>query len=68
MAWVPISAWLAALVLALVVLGFCSYEIFWKTRRLRADLARLQVNAEQLAELRARLTETQERIAAAGLR
>jgi hypothetical protein len=66
--WVPISAWLAALVVALIVLGFFGYEIVWKTRRLRADLDRLRVLGDQLGDLQGRLAETRERIAAAGLR
>lgn len=62
MAWVPISAWLAALVVALIVLGFFGYEIVWKTRRLRADLDRLRVVGDQLSALQGRLAETGERI------
>jgi hypothetical protein len=67
-AWVPISAWLAALAVALVVLGFLGYEILWKTKRLRADLDRLRVVGAQLTALQGQLAETRERIAAAGLR
>ncbi len=68
MQWIPIIAWGAAVLLALVVFGFCAYEIVWKARRLRTDLARLHERAEQLDRLRERLTEAQDRIAAAGLR
>jgi hypothetical protein len=66
--WVPIGAWAAAVLVSLVVLGYCAYEISWKIKRLRNDLRRLQVLADQLIDLRGRLTETQERVAAAGLR
>lgn len=68
MHWVPIAAWAAAAVVAVVVLGFCAYEISWKAKRLQRDLRTLQAVAGQVAELRGRVAETQERIAAAGLR
>ena len=28
MLWIPLIAWVAAVVVALVVLGFCAYEIW----------------------------------------
>ena len=68
MLWVPIAAWCVAATVALVVLGFCAYEINWKTKRLRGDLQTLQPLAEQLVEGRGRLAEAQERAVAAGLR
>lgn len=68
MSWIPIAAWSFAGVLALVVLGFCAYEIFWKAQRLQRDVTRLQGLAEQVGELRGQLAEAQQRIAAAGLR
>jgi hypothetical protein len=66
--WIPIGAWIAAAVVALVVLGFCVYEIGWKTKRLRRDLRELERLAGQLSALRGQLAQTQERIAASGLR
>jgi outer membrane murein-binding lipoprotein Lpp len=66
--WLPIAAWCVAAAVALVVLGFCTYEIIWKTNRLRADVRSLQSTADQLAELRRQLGEAQERVAATGLR
>jgi hypothetical protein len=66
--WIPIAAWIGAVVVALVVLGFCAYEILWKTKRLRGDLADLQADAAQLTLLQQRLVQTQERLAATGLR
>jgi hypothetical protein len=64
---VPVLAWSGAAVLALVVLGFCAYEIVWKARRLRSDLGSLQALQGQLDALRddaaaasARLTELAE--------
>lgn len=68
MHWIPIGAWCGAALLALVVLGFWAYEIRWKTRRLQRDLRSLQALAEQLTAVRGRLTETQDRLAAARLR
>jgi hypothetical protein len=66
--WIPIAAWGLAAAFALVVLGFCAYEIFWKAQRLQRDLRRLQGLTEQLTELRGQLAEAQERVAATGLR
>ena len=68
MHWLPIAAWCFAAVLALVVLGFCGYEISWKANRLQRDLRRLQGLTDQLVELRGQLTEAQQRVAAAGQR
>lgn len=63
MLWIPVIAWLAALALAVVVLGFCGYEIAWKSRRLAADLAladelsgRLQALGERADAVRRRLS------------
>jgi len=66
--WIPIAAWCLAGVLALVVLGFCGYEIFWKAQRLQRDVQKLEGLTDQLTELRAQLAEAQQRVAAAGLR
>lgn len=68
MAWIPIAAWIAAGVLALVVLGFCAYEIMWKAKRLQADLRELQTLSGRLEQLRGEMATTQERLAATGLR
>lgn len=65
--WIPIGAWAGAALIALVVLGFCAYEIAWKSKRLRADLQRLAELATQSQELRAELIATQQRIASTGL-
>ena len=68
MHWIPIAAWGVAVLVALVVLGFCAYEISWKTKRLQRDVRGLQGVADQLTQLRTRVAETQERVAAPGLR
>ena len=65
---IPIVAWAAAAVVAVVVLGFCAYEIIWKANRLRRDVAGLQVAADQLTELRDGLAAAQQRAAAARMR
>ncbi len=66
MAWIPIGAWIAAAVVAVVLLGFCAYEIAWKTRRLRRDVAQLQAVSGQLTEIAGQLAGVRERVA--GLR
>jgi hypothetical protein len=66
--WIPVAAWAAAAVIALVVLGFCAYELAWKSKRLRADLRELHDLAGRAQLLRTDLAAVQERIAATGLR
>jgi hypothetical protein len=66
--WVPIAAWCVAAAVAVVVLGFCAYEIIWKTKRLRQDLRTLDALADDLTRLRGQLAEAQERVVTAGLR
>ena len=57
-------AWAAAGFFAIVVLGFCGYEIAWKTRRLRADLRDLGTLAAQLTALRDEAMAAQARLSA----
>jgi hypothetical protein len=66
--WIPIAAWCAAAAIAVVVLGFCAYEIAWKTKRLYRDMQAMDGLSAQLGELRGELAEAQQRIAATGLR
>jgi hypothetical protein len=66
--WIPIAAWIAAALIAVVLLGFCAYEIIWKARRLQADLRELQTLAVQVEALRTGIADAQQRIAASGLR
>jgi hypothetical protein len=47
--WWVLGAWIGAIVLAAVVLGFCAYELVWKGRRLSTDLERLSALSRQLA-------------------
>jgi outer membrane murein-binding lipoprotein Lpp len=66
--WIPLVAWAGALVLALVILGYCAYEVVWKANRLRADLARLQALQEQVEQLRRDAYAASARAAALGVR
>jgi hypothetical protein len=59
--WIAIAAWIGAVVLAVVVFGFCGYELMWKANRLRADLARLTALSGELAAVQADLTAVSER-------
>jgi uncharacterized membrane protein len=65
---IPVVAWIAAGLVAFVVLGFCAYEIVWKTNRLRRDVAQLQGAADQLTELRDGLAAAQQRAGTARVR
>jgi len=66
--WIPLFAWLAAIVVAGVLLGFCGYEITWRARRLHADLRQLQDLGETLARLQHDAATAQQRLARSGLR
>jgi outer membrane murein-binding lipoprotein Lpp len=65
--WLVLGVWIGAVVLAVVVLAFCLYEVLWKSKRLRTDLERLNSTAARLAELQQELTaaaaQTQGRLA-----
>lgn len=62
MTWVVV-AWSAAGAIAVLLLGFCAYELSWKANRLRRDTVKLQAAAEQLGALRTQLAEAQQRAA-----
>jgi hypothetical protein len=62
---IALVAWICAAVFALAVLGFCAYELTWRTRRLRRDLDRLRELAARAEVLRADLADAQVRLAAA---
>jgi hypothetical protein len=62
-----VIGWLAvggALVFALVVLGFCVYEVLWRVRRLQRDTAMITDLAPEVAALQRRLELLQRRTAA----
>jgi hypothetical protein len=66
--WIPVVAWLAAAAFAVVVLGFCAYEIVWKARRLQTDLDRLRTLGESLRRLQDDVAAAQQRLARTGVR
>jgi hypothetical protein len=61
-----LGAWLGAIVLAVVVLGGCAYEIRWKAKRLRGDLAALRTLGEDLVGVGHELAAAAQRGAAPG--
>lgn len=63
---VAIIAWIAAAVLAVVVLSFCTYEVVWKARRLQSDLERLQSTAGRVNALQVELAAARERLTRTG--
>jgi hypothetical protein len=49
--WWVLGAWIGAVAVAAVVLGFCAYEVTWKSRRLTTDLERLTALSQKLTAL-----------------
>lgn len=66
MIWVAIVAWIVAVVVAILVLGFAGYEIWWRTNRLRADAGRLTALAEQLQQIQGDLSAARARLPGSG--
>jgi outer membrane murein-binding lipoprotein Lpp len=64
----PLLAWLGAVVIAAVVLGFCAHEIIWRARRLQGDLRQLQADSARLAQLQDHVAAAQRRLARTGAR
>ncbi|HEY0167581.1 MAG TPA: hypothetical protein VGB75_11120 [Jatrophihabitans sp.] len=60
--WIVAGAWGFAVLLAVVVLGFASYEISWKSRRLVAERARLEQQMAELTRLGAQLQAAADRL------
>jgi hypothetical protein len=60
-------AWGAAVVLGVVLLGFCAYEIKWKISRLSADAARLRTIVDELGKVEAELLASADRLRAVDL-
>jgi hypothetical protein len=60
-----ILAWVFAIVAALIILGFCAYELTWKLRRLRTDAEKLQRTVDALGVLQTQLNTLSQRAAAA---
>lgn len=59
---IVLFVWIGAVVLAAVVVVFCAYELTWKGKRLRTDLAKLQRLSGDLAELQNEVAATQQRM------
>jgi hypothetical protein len=66
--WIPLGAWLAAVAIAVVLLGFCAHEITWRARRLRRDLGRLQGLGDELSRLQGEIAAGRQRLARTGVR
>jgi outer membrane murein-binding lipoprotein Lpp len=54
--------WIGAVVVAGVVVAFCAYEISWKSKRLHADLTKLEGLQATLTSLQDELATTQRRM------
>jgi hypothetical protein len=66
--WLPVLAWAVGVAVALVVLGFAGYELWWKADRLRGDLRRLLALRETLQGMQTQLVEVQKRLPRPGAR
>ncbi|MDP9116710.1 MAG: hypothetical protein M3O28_05530 [Actinomycetota bacterium] len=66
--WIPVAAWALAVLLAVVVLGFATYEIAWKSGRLRADVASLLTLRAAVEDVRHDLDTMSRRLADLGAR
>ena len=62
MAWAVAIGWIFAVLVAVVVLGFCGYELGWKSARLQRDLSRLQALRADLAQVQEQLADAQRRV------
>ncbi|HEY2983863.1 MAG TPA: hypothetical protein VGJ38_06920 [Jatrophihabitantaceae bacterium] len=64
MSWLVGLAWGIAVLVAVVVLGACGYELAWKSKRLSKDLRDLLTMRDELASLQQRLAAAQRRLPA----
>jgi hypothetical protein len=62
--WVVTAAWAFALLVALGVLGLGAYQVSWRLRRLRGDLAALQGLQAEAQLLQTELESARRRAAA----
>jgi membrane-anchored protein YejM (alkaline phosphatase superfamily) len=60
--WIALFAWIGVVVFAVIVLGFCAYELVWKSHRLQRDLATLVALGERAQRLQADVTAAQQRL------
>lgn len=63
--WPVLVAWGAALLIAIVILLFCGYELRWKAARLQRDQARLGDVVAELGAVAQELASAQARLDAA---
>jgi hypothetical protein len=63
---VVIVAWIVAVFVAIVVLGFCAYELTWKLHRLQNDSARLETVIDGLTGVQVELATIQKRFSGRG--
>lgn len=68
MSWIPLVAWLAAVVIAAVWLGFCAYELTWKARRLLRELRWLRAVGDGFSRLQGDIAAGRQRLARTDVR
>jgi outer membrane murein-binding lipoprotein Lpp len=59
---IVLFVWIGAVVLAGVVVAFCAYELTWKSKRLRADMGKLEQLSGDLTALQNEVAATQQRV------
>jgi len=59
---VVLFVWIGAVVFAAVILGFCAYELTWKSKRLQGDLGKLQALSTQLTDLQGEVSAARSRL------
>lgn len=62
MSWVVGLAWGVAVLVAVVVIGLCVFDLAGKARRLSGDAARLHALHDTLTDLRASIADAQRRM------
>ena len=67
MSWIPLFAALGAFVVAVGVLGYCAYEIGWRSRRLQRDVQQLRELGDGFAKLQGELAAAQQRLPRPGV-
>ncbi|HEY2300125.1 MAG TPA: hypothetical protein VGH43_20550 [Jatrophihabitans sp.] len=59
---VVLFVWIGAVVFAAVILGFCAYELAWKSKRLQGDLGKLETLSTQLTDLQGEVSAARSRL------
>jgi hypothetical protein len=60
--WIVLGAWVFAVLVGVVVLGFAGYEIVWKSRRLTAERQQLDRVVGELSAVAERLRTSADRL------